>query len=122
MTAVLTVIAAVLIAFGVIFLLIGALGIWRFPDFYTRLHAAGVGDTLGALSMVAGMIILTGLKLLSLKILVVFLFIMLTGPLGTNLIMISEIRAENYLGYGKNRKEKPKEKTVIRPEKNKGGN
>ena len=41
-------ISACLLAAGSIFVLIGAFGLVRLPDFYTRLHAAGITDTLGA--------------------------------------------------------------------------
>ena len=36
----------VLVSLGVVFLLLGAIGILRFPDTYTRMHAAGKCDTL----------------------------------------------------------------------------
>ena len=41
--------AITLLSLGVLFLLLGAVGIVRFPDCYTRMHAAGKCDTLGAL-------------------------------------------------------------------------
>ena len=39
----------ILLSLGVLFLFLGAVGIVRFPDCYTRMHAAGKCDTLGAL-------------------------------------------------------------------------
>ena len=45
---ILNLISAGLLAAGSIFVLIGAFGLIRLPDFYTRLHAAGITDTLGA--------------------------------------------------------------------------
>ena len=112
----LEIIAVVLIAAGWIFLAIGACGVIRFPDFYTRLHAAGVGDSFGAMLMTVGMVLLTGLHLLSVKILLFDLFILLTNPLGTNLIIIGAIRANNYQGYNNKkiaiRSEKPMEIVV----------
>ena len=45
---ILNLVSAGLLAAGSIFVLIGAFGLIRFPDFYTRLHAAGITDTLGA--------------------------------------------------------------------------
>ena len=38
--------SAILMGAGSVFILIGALGLVRLPDFYTRMHAAGVTDTL----------------------------------------------------------------------------
>lgn len=97
--AISTIIALVCMGAGTLFLIVGAVSIFRFPDFYTRLHGAGVGDTLGTLLLTIGMIILTGAKLLSIKVLIVFLVLLLTNPLGTNLIMITTVRANNYQGY-----------------------
>ena len=45
---ILNLISAGLLAAGSIFVLIGAFGLIRLPDFYTRLHAAGITETLGA--------------------------------------------------------------------------
>lgn len=94
-----TIIALVCIGAGVCFMVVGAVAVYRFPDFFTRLHGAGVGDTLGALLVTIGMVILTGLKLLSVKVLLVFLVLLLTNPLGTNLIMIAAVQVHNYQGY-----------------------
>ncbi len=43
----LEIIGTILIAYGGFTMFMGAVGVVRFPDFYTRLHAAGKGDTLG---------------------------------------------------------------------------
>ena len=72
------IISAVLMAAGMIFLVISLIGIIRFPDFYTRLHAQGIGDTLGAFLIIAGMMAAAGTGLLAVKMLLVFLIIALT--------------------------------------------
>jgi hypothetical protein len=48
MDTVLDVLSWILLLGGAIFLLVGAIGALRFPDFYTRLHAVSVCDTMGA--------------------------------------------------------------------------
>ena len=48
MSVVLTVISSILLLGGAFFVLVGGLGLLRLPDFYTRLHGAGVMETLGA--------------------------------------------------------------------------
>jgi len=69
---------------GAIVSIIGAVGVLRFPDFYTRLHAASVTDT-GALSvMVLGMVLIAGWSLVSLKLLLLWVFVLLTGPVGSH--------------------------------------
>ena len=75
-----TAIAAVLVGSGTFFLLMGALGLLRFPDFYTRMHAAGKCDTLGSLLVLTGLACYGGLTLASVKILVMALLIFVTSP------------------------------------------
>lgn len=94
-----TLISAVLIGCGTIFLWIAAVGIVRFPDFYSRLHAAGIGDTLGALLITLGIMVKTGLTLLSVKVFIVFIIYLITNPLGTNLIILEAVHAKDYQGY-----------------------
>ncbi len=69
-----------LILAGSIVLLVAAVGLLRFPDFFTRLHAAGVIDTLGLMLMIAGMVMLAGLSLVSIKLLLILVFILLSSP------------------------------------------
>ncbi len=59
---------------------LGGLGLLRFPDFYSRLHAAGMTDTLCALMIIAGLIMQAGLSLLTLKLALILLFLLFTSP------------------------------------------
>ena len=59
---------------GAIFLLIGAIGVLRFPDFYTRLHAVSICDTLGAGLVLVGLMLQGGLSLVTVKLLLIFYF------------------------------------------------
>ena len=65
---------------GAAFLLIGAIGALRFPDFYTRLHAVSICDTLGAGLVLVGLMLQGGLSLVTVKLLLMFYFLMFTGP------------------------------------------
>jgi multicomponent Na+:H+ antiporter subunit G len=76
----------ILLSLGVLFLLLGAVGILRFPDCYTRMHAAGKCDTLGALLVVSGLAVHHGVSLESAKILFIAVFIFLTSPTATHAI------------------------------------
>ena len=76
----------ILLSLGVLFLLLGAIGILRFPDCYTRMHAAGKCDTLGALLVVSGLAFHHGVSLESAKILFIAVFIFLTSPTATHAI------------------------------------
>jgi multicomponent Na+:H+ antiporter subunit G len=81
-----------LLSLGVLFLLLGAIGILRFPDCYTRMHAAGKCDTLGSLLVVGGLALHHGVSLGSAKILFIAVFILLTSPTATHAIARAALR------------------------------
>ncbi len=69
---------------GTGFSLVGAIGLLRLPDFYTRVHAVGVTDTMGALLIFLGCGLQAGLSLISVKLVTAWAFIYLTGPAATH--------------------------------------
>ena len=69
---------------GVAFALIGSVGLLRMPDFYTRLHAAGITDTLGAGLILLGLMLQAGWTLISVKLLLILIFLWFTGPIATH--------------------------------------
>ncbi len=69
-----------LLAAGSLAILIGATGILRFPEFFTRIHAAGVTETAGIGLITAGLLIEAGWSLVSVKLLIILAFMLLTGP------------------------------------------
>lgn len=81
------VISAFLMFSGTFFMIAGALGIIRFPDFYTRLHAAGKCDTLGEVLIILGFMVYEGLSFLSVKLLFLSFFILLANPVGTHALI-----------------------------------
>jgi multicomponent Na+:H+ antiporter subunit G len=72
------------ISAGSIFCLIGALGLLRMPDFFTRMHAASVIDTLGAGLLLFGMMLQAGFTLVSVKLVFVGLLLFFTSPTATH--------------------------------------
>lgn len=84
--------AAALVGLGVLFFLTSAVGLLRFPDFYTRMHAAGKCDTLGALLVLIGLAALQGFGLASVKILLIAVFMFATSPTATHAIARSALR------------------------------
>lgn len=72
------------LAAGGAFCVIGAIGLVRMPDFYTRMHAASVTDTLGAGLMLLGMMLQAGLSLVTVKLVMVGLLIFFTSPTATH--------------------------------------
>ena len=69
---------------GAAFCAIGALGLVRMPDFYTRMHGAGITDTAGAGLMLLGMILQAGLTLIAVKLLMIGLLLLFTSPTATH--------------------------------------
>ena len=76
----------ILVSAGVFFLVMGTIGVLRFPDFYTRMHAAGKCDTLGSLLIVIGLALYGGFTLGSAKIIAIAVFIFMTSPTATHAI------------------------------------
>ncbi|MBS4033031.1 MAG: monovalent cation/H(+) antiporter subunit G [Ignavibacterium sp.] len=71
---------------GGFFMFVGSAGIIRLPDFFSRTHAITMGDTLGIILIVTGLIFYQGLSLNSLKLLIIFVFIALSNPVGSHAI------------------------------------
>lgn len=69
---------------GGIFSAIGCLGLVRMPDFYTRMHAASVTDTLGAGLILFGLVLQAGVSLIAVKLLFIGLLIFFTSPTATH--------------------------------------
>lgn len=88
-----TVIAALLYAAALFIFFTEVLGLYRFKYVLNRMHAAAMGDTLGIMLIVAGTIVLRGLSLTSLKLLLILVFMFLTGPAVTHLIAGGEIKS-----------------------------
>ena len=65
---------------GAFLTVVGSLGVLRFPDFYTRMHAASITDTGAATLMLLGMVLMAGTPLTALKLVMVWGFLMLTSP------------------------------------------
>jgi len=84
MSALLDVFSWLLLSTGGVFCMIGALGLLRMPDFYTRMHAASVIDTLGAGLLLLGMILQAGLTLASVKLLFIGVLLFFTSPTATH--------------------------------------
>jgi multicomponent Na+:H+ antiporter subunit G len=78
------IVAAILMGAGGFFCIVGAVGMLRMPDFYTRMHAASVIETLGAGLVIAGLIVLGGFTLESAKLCVLALLIFFASPTATH--------------------------------------
>ena len=76
---------------GAFLIISGAVGVLRFPDFFTRMHAAGVTETLATTLILLGLILLAGWSILSFKLLLILLFILITSPVASHALTKSAL-------------------------------
>jgi multicomponent Na+:H+ antiporter subunit G len=79
--------ALIFIVIGLFFMVVGAIGLIRFPDFYTRVHATGKCDTLGEGMILFGLVLYEGMNLVAVKILLLVIFIFITSPTAVHAIL-----------------------------------
>ncbi|WP_432473396.1 monovalent cation/H(+) antiporter subunit G [Amphritea sp. HPY] len=72
--------SSILLLAGVFFGLSGAVGLFRFPDFFTRVHAASVTDSIAAILIIGGLLLQTSFDLNTAKLVFILLFLMITSP------------------------------------------
>jgi len=80
MAVALDVLSWAMILVGGAFGIIGGIGLLRFPDFFTRIHAAGITDTLCAPLIIGGLMLQSGLTLTTMKLVFLIVFLFLTSP------------------------------------------
>ena len=80
MTTVLFWFSGICLVAGGVFCLIGGIGLLRMPDFYTRMHAASVTETLGVGLLLLGLMPQAGLSLVTLMLVMVGLLVFLVSP------------------------------------------
>jgi len=110
---IISLVSAILVLAGLVFFLGAAVGLIRFPDFYTRMHAAGKGDTLSSLLVILGLAIYQlrdfesiahdwPVILIILKLIAISLFILITSPTSTHALIDAgwedEVKATIYEG------------------------
>jgi multicomponent Na+:H+ antiporter subunit G len=78
--------AVVFLVLGVFFGLVGNVGVLRFPDLYTRLHASAKCSTTTVVSIFIACVLLEGMSALSGRVVVIALFFLLTGPVTAHII------------------------------------
>ncbi|MCB1478678.1 MAG: monovalent cation/H(+) antiporter subunit G [Tepidamorphaceae bacterium] len=80
MESVINILSWILLVAGGVFMVISAYGVNRMPDVYTRLHAASVGDTLGAGLLIAGMMLQAGPTLVTAKLVMILAILFFSSP------------------------------------------
>lgn len=88
---------------GLFFLLVAAIGMVRLPDVYTRSHAVGLTDSLGALFLLTGLALYQGFNANMVRVLIVLALLYLLNPVITH----ATVRAALRCGLKPWTKEKP---------------
>jgi multicomponent Na+:H+ antiporter subunit G len=84
--------SAALIALGLVFFIAGTLGLLRFPDLFTRLHALTKADNLGLGFIVVGLAVYSGSWLQSVKLVLIWLLVMISSAVASHLIAQAALR------------------------------
>ena len=83
MSVILDVASWILTVAGGLFVFIGGVGALRMPNFYTRIHAASLTDSMGSILILVGVMLQAGLSLATVKLAAILVFLLLTGPTAT---------------------------------------
>jgi len=90
MTVALEALSWIAVVTGLFFMLVGTIGILRMPDIYTRLHAAGMTDTMGAGFLLLGMSVQTVIGMMQgetswwtvlVRLVLIYAFLLFTSPI-----------------------------------------
>jgi len=98
MTMLIDIASWVLLALGGISILIGGIGALRMPDLFTRMHAASVTDSMGAILVLTGIMLQAGFSLATIKLVAILLFLLLTSPTASNALAEAAMLAGNKPG------------------------
>jgi len=80
MEVLIDILSGLLLAAGSFFIIVGSIGLARLPDMFSRMHGAGVTDTLGAGLFIAGLMILGGFTLVTVKLFMILAFFFFVSP------------------------------------------
>jgi multicomponent Na+:H+ antiporter subunit G len=93
MTTLIDILSWVLLTLGGISVLIGGIGALRMPDLYTRMHAASVTDSMGAMLVLVGIMLQAGWSLATIKLIAILLFLLFTSPTSSNALASAALLA-----------------------------
>ena len=93
MSALQEVVAIALFASGVLFMLVGSLGLLRFPDFFTRTHASGKVDSVGMMLCLGGLAVHEGPTLSGVKLVLVIAFVAVSSPVAAHALARAAVRS-----------------------------
>lgn len=91
------IIGLILVILGVAVMLLAVYGTFRFKYVLNRMHSSAMGDTLGLLLVLAGLMVMSGVSALSFKMLAIIIFMWLASPVMSHLIARAEVLTHAHL-------------------------
>lgn len=76
-----------LILLGLFFSITAVVGLFKLPDFYTRVHASGIADTGSAALILIGLMLNAGLTLVTIKLIYILILLWFTSPIATHALV-----------------------------------
>jgi len=76
----------IIIIIGLVFMLLGVIGIFRFKDYYARVLVSAKVDTVGFITVLIGLMLKQGFNFFSAKVLIAVVFFVITNPIGTHAV------------------------------------
>ena len=89
----LDVLSWIFVVAGLFFMIVGTVGVLRMPDVFTRLHAAGMTDTMGAGFLILAMCLQAGIGLVLVRLILVYAFLTFTSPIATHALARAALAA-----------------------------
>jgi multicomponent Na+:H+ antiporter subunit G len=86
--------STLLVLTGCVFGLIGAFGMMKMPSFITRVHAASLIDSFGAILIICGLILQAGLTLTAIKLIIILLLLLVTGTTAIHALVNTAIHED----------------------------
>ena len=84
MTAILEFLSGLCLFLGGVLCITGGVGLLRMPDFFSRVHASGVTETLAAPLLLSGLLLQMELSLDSVKVIMILILVLATNPTATH--------------------------------------
>jgi multicomponent Na+:H+ antiporter subunit G len=80
---------------GGAFAIIGGIGVLRLPDFFTRLHAASIADTISAGLILLGLCLQAGWSLVTVKLILILVFFVFASPTAAHALARAALHANH---------------------------
>lgn len=93
METIVSLIGDICLLLGIVFAISSGIGFLRFPDFYTRMHAVGISDTLVTGLIIVGLTLQNPDGIVIIKLIIILLLTLFINPTSSHALAKSAIRS-----------------------------